>query len=77
MANLKLGKLPDRTPVKLNLVLPSELAADLEDYRTVYNERHAASEPLTELVPFMLAAFLAGDREFTRERAARRKAESS
>lgn len=74
MAEIKLGKLPDRTPVKLSVTLSPELARELEDYRAIYNERFDADEPLPELVPHMLAAFLASDREFQRVRHVRRKA---
>jgi hypothetical protein len=69
MADLKLPRLPERTPVKLTVALAPDLAAALEDYRAIYNERYKADEPLSELVPHMLAAFLAGDREFARARA--------
>lgn len=75
MADLKLPKLPDRTPVKLVLTLPPELARALGDYQAIYNERYAASEPLCELAIHMLTAFLAGDREFAKARDARNKAQ--
>lgn len=76
MADLKLPKLPDRTPVKLVLTLPSDLARALGDYQTIYNDRYVASEPLSELAIHMLAAFLAGDREFAKAREARIRAQS-
>lgn len=68
MADLKLPKLPDRTPVKLNLVLPPTLAADLQAYAKLYRENYGIDEPLTELVPAMLGAFLEADRLFKRQR---------
>ena len=68
MADLKLPKLPDRTPVKLVVALPPELFKGLEDYRTIYNERYSAKEPLSELVAPMLDAFLSADKEFAKER---------
>lgn len=70
MADLKLPRLPDRTPVKLSITLPPELGKALEDYRTIYNERFGTDEPLSELVPHMLAVFIASDREFAKTRAA-------
>lgn len=75
MANLKLPKLPDRTPVKLALTIPADLAKALDDYRTIYNEHYSADEPLSELAIHMLAVFLAGDREFAKARNARGQAE--
>ncbi|MCZ4341368.1 DUF2274 domain-containing protein [Sphingomonadaceae bacterium G21617-S1] len=68
MTDLKLAKLPDRTPVKLNLVLAPHLAADLNAYADLYRERYGSDEPLTELVPAMLSAFMKGDRQFKRPR---------
>ena len=70
MPDLKLAKLPDRTPVKLNLVLDATLAADLNAYAGLYRERYGSDEPLSELVPAMLAAFLESDRQFRRPRSA-------
>lgn len=70
MPDLKLGKLPDRTPVKLNLVLPPHLAADLNAYAELYRQRYGSDEPLTELVPAMLTAFIESDKQFKRPRSA-------
>lgn len=68
MPDLKLAKLPDRTPVKLNLVLAPSLSADLNAYADLYRERYGSDEPLSELVPAMLAAFIKSDRQFKRPR---------
>ena len=68
MADLKLGKLPDRTPVKLTITVTPDLYQALSDYATIYNRAYGQSEPVTELLPHMLASFLAGDREFTKLR---------
>jgi hypothetical protein len=68
VADLKLTKLPDRTPVKLSITLTPELHKALGDYAAIYNETYGQSEPLTELVPHMLAAFLASDRGFAKAR---------
>lgn len=68
MPDLKLAKLPDRTPVKLPLVLAPQLAADLNAYADLYREKYGSDEPLTELVPAMLTAFLESDRQFRRPR---------
>lgn len=68
MAELKLGRLPDRTPVKLTISVPPDLKQALDDYAALYETAYGRSEPLAELVPHMLAAFLASDREFARRR---------
>ena len=68
MADLKLGKLPDRTPVKLAIAVAPDLHLALNDYAAIYNETYGQSEPLAELVPHMLAAFLASDRGFAKAR---------
>jgi len=68
MAPLKLGPLPDRSPVKLTILLPPELNRALHDYAKAYERAYGAAEPLAELVPAMLASFLASDRAFARSR---------
>jgi hypothetical protein len=70
MADLKLGKLPDRTPVKLVLNLPPDLNQALHDYARAYEEAYGNAEKVTDLVPAMLRAFLSSDRTFLRRRAA-------
>ncbi len=75
MAELKLAKLPDRTPVKLTIAVTPDVHLALTDYAAIYNDAYGQSEPLAELVPHMLAAFLAADREFAKARVARSKAE--
>jgi hypothetical protein len=68
VADLKLPKLPDRTPVKLAITVTPDLHSALNDYAAIYNEAYGQSEPIAELVPHMLAAFLAGDRGFAKAR---------
>lgn len=68
VADLKLPKLPERTPVKLAITVTPDLHRALTDYAAVYNEAYGQSEPLAELVPHMLAAFLASDRGFAKAR---------
>ncbi|KKC27194.1 DUF2274 domain-containing protein [Sphingomonas sp. SRS2] len=71
MADLKLGKLPDRTPVKLAITITPDLQAALQSYAVIYAETYGVEEPVVDLIPAMLAAFLEGDRTFVRERDAR------
>ncbi|MBZ9646322.1 DUF2274 domain-containing protein [Sphingobium sp. 3R8] len=68
MAELKLGKLPDRTPVKLTISVLPELQQALADYAALYAEAYGREEPVAELIPAMLTAFLESDRSFARSR---------
>lgn len=68
MADLKLAKLPDRTPVKRTISIQPTLHKRLLEYTAMYNEEHKGDEPeeLEELIPYMLDAFLDSDRAFAR-----------
>lgn len=66
MADLKLSKLPDRVPVKLTISVMPDLNRRLQEYSVVYADTYGQEEPVTELIPAMLVAFLDGDRGFTR-----------
>lgn len=68
MPDLRLPRLPDRTPVKVTISLPPDLNQALSDYATLYSEIYGQSEPVQELIPAMLASFLEGDRLFARRR---------
>jgi len=63
---MKLGKLPDRTPVKMNIVLVPSLAKRLHEYADFYAETYGSREEVVELIPFMLEAFLDCDADFRR-----------
>jgi len=64
MAELKLARIPDRTPVKLTINVSPDLHRSLSDYAALYAEHYGREEPLAELVPAMLATFLNSDRAF-------------
>lgn len=68
MANLKLGKLPDRTPSKITISVSADLNQALSDYAALYRQTYGESETVAELIPFMLAGFLEGDRAFSKAR---------
>ena len=70
MAELRLGKLPDRTPVKLTISVAPDLHRALSDYAVIYNDTYGQSESIGELIPHMLSAFLASDRGFSKAREA-------
>jgi hypothetical protein len=73
MAGIKLGKLPDRTPVKLTFSASPDLKQALDDYAAVYAQRYQTEEPLEQLIPAMLSSFLESDREFRRLRHGQKK----
>jgi hypothetical protein len=68
MPELKLAKLPDRVPVKLTITVQPDLAQGLREYAAVYRAAYGQAESVEELVPFMLASFLEGDRGFAKAR---------
>lgn len=71
MTDLKLPQLPDRNPVKLNIAVMPDLHQALIDYAALYATTYGRDEPVAELIPAMLAAFLESDRSFARNRTKR------
>ena len=68
MSELKLAKLPDRTPAKITITVSAELSSALRFYAELYADVYHQAEPVAELIPFMLEAFLESDREFAKAR---------
>lgn len=68
MTDLKLGKLPDRTPVKLTITITPGLNRALHAHAEFYREAYGQGEPVTELIPYMLERFLASDRSYAKAR---------
>ena len=68
MTNLKLAKLPDRTPAKITITVNAGLNRALRDYAILYHATYGEAESVAELIPFMLEAFLDSDRAFARAR---------
>jgi hypothetical protein len=68
LPELKLAKLPDRQPVKIAFRASPELAQMLRDYAIAYRGAYGEEEPIEELVPFILTAFLESDRGFVKAR---------
>ncbi len=66
MAELRISKLPDRTPIKLTISVMPDLHNALQDYAKLYAETYEQADAMVDLIPSMLAAFLSGDREFQR-----------
>lgn len=65
---LKIGPLPDRTPVKLSLLIDPALRAELDAYADCYAEAYGDKPGVDILVPVMLEAFLASDAGFRKAR---------
>ena len=68
MADIKLAKLRDRTPVKLTISIAPDLAHSLSEYAEAYRQAYGEAEPVHELIPAILASFLDSDRGFARRR---------
>jgi hypothetical protein len=64
MPELKLARLPDRTPVKLTIAISPDLHGALSAYAALYAKTYGSEAPVAELVPAMLGAFLESDRVF-------------
>lgn len=66
MTEIKLPKLPDRTPVKITIILGADLHQGLKEYADLYRAAYGAQEPIHDLIPYMLEIFLQSDRAFVR-----------
>lgn len=66
MAELKLAKLPDRTPVKLTITIGAELNQMLKEYADAYQATYGTAEQVIDLIPFMLEAFVQSDKSFVK-----------
>jgi hypothetical protein len=68
MPELKLGKLPDRKPVKITIMASATLDKKLHSYAEAYRAAYGEDEKVGDLIPFMLEQFLDGDRGFAKAR---------
>jgi hypothetical protein len=68
MPDLKLGKLPDRKPVKITITVSAALDKKLHSYAEAYRAAYSEDEKVGALIPFMLEQFLDGDRGFAKAR---------
>lgn len=69
MPDIKLAQLRDRTPVKLGISVTPDLNQALNDYAALYAQAYGREEPVVDLIPAMLVAFLESDRAFSKARA--------
>lgn len=63
---LRLGPLPKVESSKLSFACPIGLKADLERYAALHAQIHGERADVATLIPYMLEAFIAGDRGFKR-----------
>ena len=68
--SIRLAKLADRTPVRMNVALAPELASALRDYAEIYGNTNGTHERPETLIPAMLENFLVSDAGFKRARRA-------
>ncbi|MDD5323824.1 MAG: DUF2274 domain-containing protein [Polaromonas sp.] len=61
---LRLGPLPKAETIKLTVTLPAELKQRLERYAQLHSQAHGEPVDAAALIPHMLDAFIARDREF-------------
>jgi len=65
---LRIGKLPDLTPVKLTVSLEPEVHQMLEDYAQIYSDSYGEKVKPAALIQSMITGFLATDSGFKRAR---------
>ena len=71
MTELKLSRLPDRTPVKLTIMISPELHRKLGIYAEAYQRAYGQSEAVSDMIPYILQAFLDSDRSFAKSQGGR------
>lgn len=70
MTKLRLGPIVDEKPVKLTLEITGELMREIGDYAQVHAKLMELASPLPpeRIIPAMIERFIAGDREFSKQR---------
>lgn len=64
---LRLGPLPRTDSIKITFACPASLKADLDRYAALHGQTYGETVDAAVLIPYMLGAFMAGDRGFRRE----------
>ena len=67
---LKVGPLPDRTPIKLSIACEPDLHGDLKAYAEIHAQTYGKPVSVSDLVPSMLRALIDSDAGFKRARRA-------
>ena len=65
---LRLGPLPSSSSAKFTFTCPASLRADLDRYAAQHAQAYGEAVDAATLIPYMLEAFMAGDRGFRRSR---------
>lgn len=65
---LRLGPLPRSEVVRLTVVLPASVKADLDRYAELFGAVYGESVDAAALLPHMIAAFMERDRAFKKAR---------
>ena len=65
---LRLGPLPSHESTKLTFTCSTNLRADLDRYAALHAQTYGETVDAATLIPYMLEAFMAGDRGFRRSR---------
>lgn len=63
---LRLGPLPKNESIKLTFACPASLKTDLDRYAAIHAQAYGEAVDAMTLIPYMLDAFMAGDRAFKR-----------
>lgn len=73
MSKLRLGPIAEDRPVKLTVEMPGQLMRELADYAAVHARMNGLAEPVAaeKLVAPIVERFIAGDREFSKQRRVR------
>lgn len=61
---LRLGPLPKTESIKMTFTCPASLKADLDRYAALHAQAYGETVDAATLIPYMLEAFMAGDRGF-------------
>ena len=69
MADLKLGPIPKAGTLRMSVILPELLKAELDLYAAEYSRLHGEADAAT-LIPHMLESFLRSDRGWRGRKAA-------
>ncbi|WP_459198334.1 DUF2274 domain-containing protein [Ralstonia pseudosolanacearum] len=69
---LRLGPLPSSSSIKLTFTCPAGLKHDLDRYAALHGQTYGEVVDAVALIPYMLEAFMAGDRGFRRVDAKRK-----
>ncbi|WP_375207662.1 DUF2274 domain-containing protein [Hyphococcus sp.] len=66
--SLKIGAIPDRTPVKVTASLPPDVYEALQDYAAIHAREFGQEASPGDLAALMIERFLSSDAAFRRAR---------